>query len=351
MALDLFARILTRPEPGWFCDSEADDCPYYTPYGTDPYVYMPDPVPLPAYTQYSFRVGLGDGRYLHNDFDYSKGYWWSDYQTQVGTFYEKIWATYYLAEAYDTFLSNSKEDYTDSRYKNVSFATVFPEQIRRLYNALLTGDLEAYAPYVVSPAPTSPTDVPLASLQYPRWHAAATVPARPRAAKLVDPNYGWNEQLYAMVWGQIFFPTTWSQSFIEEARIASKPSETPSWPADENYTFFDPKTGLKYRAHSAGTETVMGLDYQRSAGARMLEYANKLVSWTYQVELDSEGYVVFNPDGTPKLVLDADGKAQLDPNTPGAEGVLRKYVDTVDLFQQLTATFEMPVGDYDLPMP
>jgi hypothetical protein len=31
------------------------------------------------------------------------------------------------------------EDFVDSRYKNVSFATVFPEQVRRLYKELLTG--------------------------------------------------------------------------------------------------------------------------------------------------------------------------------------------------------------------
>ena len=39
---------------------------------------------------------LGDGRYINNDYDYSQGYFWSDYQTQVGSYYEKIWATYYL---------------------------------------------------------------------------------------------------------------------------------------------------------------------------------------------------------------------------------------------------------------
>ncbi|HEY3445683.1 MAG TPA: hypothetical protein VGK67_04925 [Myxococcales bacterium] len=83
VALDLFARILTRPEPGWFCDTERDDCPNFTPYGTDPYVFMPDSTPLPAYTQYNFQVGLGDGRYLHNDFDYSKGYWWTEPQASA----------------------------------------------------------------------------------------------------------------------------------------------------------------------------------------------------------------------------------------------------------------------------
>src|SRR5204863_8046345 len=119
---------------------------------------------------YDFRVGLGDGRYVHNDFDYSKGYYWSDYQTQVGAYYEKIWAIYYLSEAFDSFISNSKEDFTDGRYKNVNFATVYPEQMRRLFGALLTGDYAQYAPAAVGGAPAPGSKTPEANLVYPPWH-------------------------------------------------------------------------------------------------------------------------------------------------------------------------------------
>src|SRR5258708_31070153 len=98
---------------------------------------------------YDFQIGLGDGRYLHNDFDYSQGYFWSDYQTQVGTYYEKVWTIYYMAEAFDSFISNSKEDFTDGRYKNVNFATVYPTQMRRLFSSLMTNDYQTYAPWVV----------------------------------------------------------------------------------------------------------------------------------------------------------------------------------------------------------
>jgi len=349
VALDLFARILTRPEPGYYCFTENDDCPYYTNYGTNVSIYAPDSAPLPAQVNYGFRVGLGDGRYLHNDYDYSKGYFWSDYQTQVGAYYEKIWATYYLAEAFDTFISNSKEDFTDSRYKNVSFATVYPEQVRRLYNALLTSDYEAFAPYVVTPPGAK--DAPLAALRYPNWHAAGGPPARPNSGKIVDPNYGWNEQLYAMVWGAIFFPTNWSMSFIHDARIAVKPDETPNWPAAEIYAFYDPKTGLTYKAHTSGWETALGIDREKSAGARMLEHANTLVTWAYKVQTDAADNIVYNPDGTPALLLDADGRPQLDPDYAGAESELRKYVDSIDLFRQLTATFQQGVGVGDLPDP
>jgi hypothetical protein len=98
VALDLYARILTRPDPGYYCP--ADVCGTMQPVGVDETVYMTDWAALPDVYLYDFRVPLGDGRYINNDYDYAQGYFWSDYQTQVGSYYEKIWATYYLAEAY-----------------------------------------------------------------------------------------------------------------------------------------------------------------------------------------------------------------------------------------------------------
>ena len=80
----------------------SDQCPGIQPYGLVDYIFVADPNPLPAATPYDFQVALGKGRYIHNDFDYGQGYWWSDYQKQVGSFYDKTWAVYYLAEAFET---------------------------------------------------------------------------------------------------------------------------------------------------------------------------------------------------------------------------------------------------------
>ncbi len=342
LALDLFGRILTRPEPGFYYEQ-------FAPYGVSLSVYSADPVPQPDLYLYDYEVKLGDGRYLHNDYDYSQGYWWGDYQTQVGAYYDKIWANYYLAEAYDYFISNSKEDFTDSRYKNVNFATVYPEQVRRLYSALLTNDYDTYAPWVKVPAAGDST--PVGALQYPTWHDAAGPANRPVGAKLADPNYAWNEQMYAMVWGAMFFPTNWSSEWIHDARIAISEEEAPDWPAGEVYAFFDPKTGITYRSHASGTEAVFGQTRQRGVGARMLEWANRLLTFAYLVETDAAGDVLVNPDGTPVLVLDANGKAQKDPNNPGADLVLAKYVDTIEVLRQLTATFEQTLDEEYLPQP
>ena len=345
--LDLFARILTRPEPGYYCP--ASICGGGQPVGVQTELFAADSAPLPDVFAYDFRVALGDGRYLHNEFDYSQGYFWGDYQTQVGAYYEKIWATYYLAEAFDSFVSNSKEDFYDSRYKNVSFATVYPEQVRRLYSSLLTGDLDTFAPWVA--VKTNPNDTPLGTLTYPKWHDATDLGTRPASARLADPNYGFNPQLYAMVWGSIYFPTNWSSSWVHDARIAVLPNELPDWPADEVIKFSYPPSGLTYRAHRTGTETLFGQVRDKSVGARMLGWANHLLALVYKVQLDTNGKPVFNADGTPALELDVNGKPQKSGANPGAEAALQKYVDQIDLFRQLTAKFVMPLDGDSLPAP
>ncbi|MDF2692207.1 MAG: hypothetical protein K0S65_590, partial [Labilithrix sp.] len=345
VAFDLFTRMLTRPEPGAYCSTASAECPGIQPPGLLDYIYTADPYPLPATTAYDFNLALGTGRYIHNDFDYDKGYWWSDYQKQVGSFYDKTWAVYYLAEAFDSFISNSKEDFVDGRYKNVNFATVYPEQTRRLFAALMTGDIESFAPH----AEASGGGIPSASLVYPQWHLADGVGTRPATPKIVDPGFGWNEQLYAMVWGTMFFPTSWSNAFISDARITALANEQLSWPAAETITFVDPVTSITYRAHTTGTEKIFGVDKQKTVGARMLDWANNLVFEAYICETDAQGYYILNADGTPKLKL-SGGKIQPNPDFPGGIAALRRYVANLDVMRQLVATFVRPLEE-SLPNP
>jgi hypothetical protein len=347
VALDLYARILTRPDPGYFCP--AGVCGGIQPFGVDDPVYVADSAPLPDVYLYDFSVPIGTGRYVYNDYDYSQGYWWSDYQTQVGSYYEKIWATYYLTEAFDFFVSNSREDFTDGRYKNVNFATVYPEQIRRLFSSIYTGDVPTYAPWTAVPA--NPQDTPPAQLTYPDWHSVTPPGARPAGTLLADPDYSWNEQLYAMVWGAMFFPTNWSQSWINDARITVLAADQAGWPAAETYTYYDPPSGMTYRAHAIGTEPVMDQVRQRGTGARMLEWANRLLAIAYIVQRDTNGNPVLDAGGAPILVPDAAGRAQKDPAHPGAGAALQKYVDTIDIMRQLTAEFGRALDGSDMPQP
>jgi hypothetical protein len=349
VAFDLFARMLTRPEPGAYCSTGDETCPGLQPPGLLNYIYVADTEPQPASTAYDFRVPLGTGRYIHNDFDYGQGYWWSDYQKQVGSFYDKTQAVYYLSEAFDTFISNSKEDFVDGRYKNVNFATVYPAQMRRLIGTLLTGDLDTFAPWADATT-AGGGGIPVGSVAYPAWHTAAGLGARPAKAKLVDPAFGFNEQLYTMVWGTMFLPTAWTQDFINDARITALASEQISWPAAETYTFVDPATSITYRAHSTGTETLFGVEHEKSIGARMLEWANNLLCVGYLCDTDAAGYILLDADGTPKLTLDAAGKPQVNPDYPGGDVDLKKYVTNIEVMRQLVSTYVRPI-EASLPDP
>lgn len=342
VAFDVFTRMLTRPEPGSYCSTAADTCPGLPPFGLVNDIYVADPDPQPAKVGYDFTVPLGRGRYVHNDFDYGQGYWWGDYQKQVGSFYEKVWAVYYLSEAFDSFISNSKEDFVDGRYKNVNFATIYPSQMRRLFGSLLTGDADTYAPWAQV---GTGAGTPGADVAYPAWRTVDGLGTRPTSPKLLDPIIGFNEQLFMMTWGTLFLPTAWNDDFIKDARITALASEQISWPATETYVFVDPATSITYRAHATGTEKLFGVDKQKAVGARMLEWANDLVCVAYLCQTDAQGFILLNLDGTPKLKLDAQGKPQVDPEQPGGVGALKRYVTQIDVMRQLVSTYVRPAAD------
>jgi hypothetical protein len=246
-----------------------------------------------------------------------------------------------LSEAFDYFISSAKEDFVDSRYKNVNFATVFPEQVRRLYNNLLTDDFEVFAPRAKGLAQID-FGSPTVTLAYPTWSAIGGLGSFGDDMQLVDPDWGWNERIFAMVWGAMYFTSNWSYDWLHQARIAALPTELPSWPDDAIYAFVDPKTGQTYRAHSSGKETLLGLTRQKSAGARMLEWANKLVTVAYEVERDDDDEPITDKYGTPVLKL-KNGAPELDKDHPGADLVLQRYVAQIDMFRQITAAFEQPL--------
>jgi hypothetical protein len=335
LAFDLYTRSLLRPEPGKYCSPEKDDCYAVQPPGLNDWIFGADTAPS-ADIKYNFSIPLGQGRFVHNDFDYSQGYNWGDYQKQVGSFYDKAYAFYYIAEAYDTFIANSKEDFIDGRYKNINFATIYPNQVRRLFAQLMTGDASTYAPWSTKSA----VDAPIADLTYPNFRGDVA-PARPASANLIDPSFGFNEQLYAMVWGTVLFPTSYGQDFINDARIVANQAEQLSWPVAQTYTFVNPETGITYRARTAGKEKVFNVDHEKAIGARMLEWANQLVESTYVVDTDADGNTLKNTDGTPKLKL-KNGQPQLAPDGLGSPLALKRYVTNIEIMRQLVKTFDGP---------
>ena len=81
----------------------------------------------------------------------------------------------------------------------------------------------------------------------------------------------------------------------------------------------------------------------------MVEWANRLLAQGYVVEKLPSGAAKLDAQGSPLLVLDANGKPQLDPQHPGAAAELSAYVDQMQMFRQLTQAMSQPVGGMPTP--
>ncbi len=66
----------------------------------------------------------------------------SEYTINAGSYYDKAWATMLMTESVDNFISDSRRDFLDARYRAVSLADLFPDGYRRWLANNLTGDAQ-----------------------------------------------------------------------------------------------------------------------------------------------------------------------------------------------------------------
>lgn len=333
--LAMFARILTRPEPGAYETATVATTPI--PFAT---AISNDYITLP---KGNFRVSLGsgEGRYLHNDYDYTQGYYWGEYLSQVGSYYDKVAATYYLTEAYNQFISNAKEDFVDGRYKNLNYASLYPNQIRRLFANMLQNDPMTLGPYVIAPGGTLPKEG-LAKVNYFPWEKYDTTSLAldyPKDAVVLDPLVGWEEQYPALIDAFRFGATTMTMDFLDQLRIYTIGGpEAVSIDPSEQVRYRDPATGIQYVARSYGTELVnskLAYKAQKSVGARMLQYANALAKATYKIKSEdpTTGELTYDKDGSGELIcMDSDG-------CTAAALKLKNFSANLDMVRELTLFF------------
>jgi hypothetical protein len=241
--------------------------------------------------EFKIALGSGQGRYLHNDYDYSKGYWWSSFQKFAGTNLEKRGVIDLMLESYNNFVANAKEDYIDGRYKNLSFASVFPNQVRRLLSNMMQTDGLAFGPYVQVPS-TMPKDNIL-TVQFLPWDRYDSVqtqnldyPADTGNLKttVLDPLVGWEQQYPGLVSAFIYGRTMLTMDVIDQMRIWTPNGIEGTYVADvDQLRFRDPVSGIVYAAKKYGTETVNSKlpAAEKAMGARMIQYANSLAAKAY----------------------------------------------------------------------
>lgn len=343
LTFDHVARVLTRPASGPHFLATPDALDNFVLRSTDQALLSNGPggqqrpsLVVPEGTQNPGSSPSFGGRPLHNALDQSKGYYATDYQLWVGSYYEKTLAADMLADSTDRFISQSRDDFHDGRYRNVSFATLFPEGVRRLVGTALTEDSAMLGWRVAAragrPQVQNGTAEPLRALGFRLWwpedgpktcwpipgqlgcddYAGGTAETgtAPLDSLPIDPEVGFEVQKFIVFFSLVYLPESWKRDWVDLMRIYHVGSDAdPTFAAESSVSFRDPVSGELYRAHSHGREVLDGRSVERSIAGRVLEWANTLAAKAYVVsDADSvTGELTFerHADGQP-VELDAN---------------------------------------------
>jgi hypothetical protein len=350
MAFDHFTKQLSRPQPGihyyrtrafkdvvLHSNEDSDD------YGVDTGTTSKQMVVIPnGATGYFRDVGFG-GHPLENALTEDNGDFDSEYTLYAGSYYDKINTAILLSESEDRFISQSRRDFYDARFRAVGMADVFPDGYRRVIANALVGDRAIMAPRLQAnpsasgnfpePIPVldtaaDPAKDPLAK-QYPArplgwtswWPTSGPEVCFPTDGKnicndflgdlqanpdtsidanhmaLVDPQIGYEVQKFMIAWTLAHIPANQKTKWVDMMRIYTLDAGVPEF--QERVEWQDPQSGRTYYARTYGMECLFGAGtdkascesssrnakwVQKGIGARVLEWANYLTGQGYRLE-------------------------------------------------------------------
>lgn len=319
VAFDQFAHVFARPQPGQHGSVGVEDPGNgitiarswdgtgFADKGMAPLLSVANGV-----TGGFGTISLG-GRPVENALDRNQGRDYNSFYTlNVGSYYEKAYTAYLMTESADNFISQSRDDYVDPRFRSVSLADVFPDGFRRWLGNNLTNDEQIKGVYAMAKGGVSTIGPPAlddggyAVLSTTQWWPKEGVqtcipqhdrlfcndpftPGTPAAAggTVVDSQVGFEQQKFAIIFSLVFLPENARTSWIDQMRVydVSKDGD----PGFENRIEFHDPDGKVYVAQTFGTETLFGKTVQRGIGARVLEYANSLLAKAVETEPVTRG--------------------------------------------------------------
>jgi hypothetical protein len=332
IAFDHFAHVFSRPEPG-----------DHGTLGTgDPVLRSFDGTGFTSGARVALSVANGvtggfgtislAGRPLENQLATNQGRDYNrDYTLNVGSYYEKAFTAMLFTESADNFISASRDDFVDPRFRAVSIADVFPDGYRRWIANNLTGDDAIKGVYVRGTGGTGPQPADLdpngyALLGQTSWWPTqgietcfpqgekltcrdpfATTPLNgvAGAGPVIDPQVGWEQQKFAILLSLVYLPENGRLNWVDQMDIWE--TNAPDLANFENRIEFRNPDGHIYVARTFGTETLFGKTVQKGIGARILEYANSLLVKGVVTDpvLNKTGQVIGY-----KAKLDANGNVQ-----------------------------------------
>lgn len=381
MIFDHFTRMLTRPTTGaHFKDAGYDPRGVEVFRSTDQQLQINaapaisgNQLLVPNGSQSAGSALVFGGRPLFNELDRSKGYYATQYDAWVGSYYDKTLVSFMLTDCDDRFISTSRDDFADGRYRNISFATIFPEGVRRLLAATLTEDQAGLGWQVETRGGNPVLDGQLAPREgmgfrsfWPAagpevcWRRSGSLVCRefpsqnpvddgaPAESLPIDPEVGFEVQKFIVFSALVNLPQSYKSDWIDLMRIyrVGSASADPLLPLAERATWVDPLSGQSYVAHRHGFETIDARQVDRGIGARMIDWMNALTQRAYEVELDP---VTLAP------AIDPVTGAFIYVKTPDGQPVVkeRRFVNRVkgyqgllDFMQEVTGFFGYYAPDW-----
>ncbi|MBL8923815.1 MAG: hypothetical protein JNJ54_33475, partial [Myxococcaceae bacterium] len=323
LGFDHFARQLARPSAGphtlveGVLRSESDA----VGLTTNTAITVPN-----GATGYFGNVSYG-GRPLENALATNKGEYNAEFTVNAGSYYEKAYTAMLMTESVDNFISDSRRDFLDARYRSVSLADVFPDGYRRWLGNNLTGDDALKGLRVATTAGRPMADAtgfPAQGLGHLSWTGSEVTTCFQNAAALscsetppadtavVDPQVGWEQQKFLIAWTLLYLPENQQQQWLNQMGIWELGADAD--PGFQNRIELHLPDGKTYIAKTFGTEVVLGKRVQKGIAARMLQWANELVARAYVTDpgpdRDNDGA----PDWVVPRVVNGNVQVRFDPS-------------------------------------
>jgi len=305
IAFDHFTRMLARPQPGAHYLPDNDSVLRSAEDGYASGVVSSVSVPNGA-TGYFGNISYG-GKPLENALSSDNGEYDSEYTINSGSYYDKVHTPMLMTESVDNFISDSRLDFLDARYRSVSLADLFPDGYRRWLANNLTGDDEIKGVRVAADANGKPLKdaegYPAQGMGWTSWWAkdgpetcfpgAGSIvctsyieptggpfnPQAPANVAILDPQVGWEQHKFLIAQTLQYLPENQKQNWLEQMMIWERVDNIePAW---TNRIELHNPNGKVYLAKTSGTEVIFGKTVQRGISARMLEYANELLADAY----------------------------------------------------------------------
>jgi hypothetical protein len=377
VAFDAFTRQLSRPEPGGhYAMAAAYNDPTLRSVSDSDGNPGTSIVTVPnGSAGYYQDVSFG-GHPLENALEEGQGFnYATEYPLNAGSYYDKINAAILLSLSEDNFISQSRQDFYDARYRSVGMADIFPEGWARVIGNALTQDRSLMAPRITAtggvpdtngdPRDPSSNQFPKNAIGWTSWwppqgpsvcfptnganvcqgytgstDSTAFTPFKPASSVGVDPEIGWEVQKFLIAWTLAYIPADQQTNWIDMLRLYRAGENSDPVFADR-VEWQDPVSGEFFYAKSYGHECLFGSSavpptdlatctaasgkwVEKGIAARVLEYNPATVNYPAGFNDVGRAMFVIQPGGDAVVAGDP---ALIDSTTGAATKTCDQNVD------------------------